>query len=126
MTTLDASGRSVDAAQDALHEAMRRGDTDVLRNVLFEGLTFELPDGSVTDREADLNAHSTGAVRFERLVELHRSTREHAGRARIDSLVDARLIDDGHRVEGKMSYLRYWSIIDGRWQVIAGSVQPVP
>ncbi|WP_081322525.1 nuclear transport factor 2 family protein [Microbacterium testaceum] len=125
MTTRDASGRTVDAAQDALHEAMRRSDTDALQNLLFEGLTFELPDGSVTDREADLNAHSTGAVRFEQLVELHRSTREHAGRARVDSLIDARLIDDGHHVEGKMNYLRYWSIIDGRWQVVAGSVQPV-
>lgn len=126
MTTRDASGRSVDAAQDALHEAMRRSDTDALQDLLFEGLTFELPDGSVTDREADLNAHSTGAVRFEQLLELHRSTREHAGRARVDSLIDARLIDDGHHVEGKMSYLRYWSIIDGRWQVVAGSAQPAP
>ncbi|MFV9424625.1 MULTISPECIES: nuclear transport factor 2 family protein [Microbacterium] len=125
MTTRDASGRTVDAAQDALHEAMRRSDTDALQDLLFEGLTFELPDGSLTDREADLNAHSTGAVRFEQLVELHRSTREHAGRARVDSLIDARLIDDGHHVEGKMNYLRYWSIIDGRWQVVAGSVQPV-
>ncbi|WP_081317328.1 nuclear transport factor 2 family protein [Microbacterium testaceum] len=125
MTTRDASGRTVDAAQDALHEAMRRSDTDALQDLLFEGLTFELPDGSVTDREADLNAHSTGAVRFEQLLELHRSTREHAGRARVDSLIDARLIDDGHHVEGKMNYLRYWSIIDGRWQVVAGSVQPV-
>lgn len=92
-----------------------------LGQLLYEGLVFELPDGSLIGRDVDLQAHATGATRFERLSELHRGTREHNGRGHVDSLVDVVVIDHGQRIEGRLSYRRYWSIIDGRWQVIAGS-----
>lgn len=123
MTTRDDSGRSVDDAQDALHEAMRSSDVAALQDLLYEALVFELPDGSLTNRDADVESHKSGAVRFECLSELHRSTSEHAGRGRVDSLTEVVVIDGCRRIEARMSYRRYWSIIDGRWQVVAGSAE---
>ncbi len=124
MTTGDDLGRSIDDAQNALHDAMRSSDTTALRQLLYEGLVFELPDGTLIGRDADLQAHAAGATRFERLSELHRGTREHDGRGHVDSLVDVVVIDHGQRIEGRLIYRRYWSIIDGRWKVIAGSAVP--
>lgn len=121
MTTDDDLGRSIDDAQNALHDAMRANDTTALGQLLSEVLVFELPDGSVIGRDADLQAHATEATRFERISELHRGTREHNGRGHVDSLVDVVVIDHGQRIEARLSYRRYWSIIDGRWQVVAGS-----
>jgi hypothetical protein len=121
MTSKDESGRSIENAHEALNDAMEASDTAALGQLLFEGLAFELPDGSIIGRDADLRAHATGATRFERFSELHRTTRESAGRGRVDSLVDVVVIDHGRRLEARLTYRRYWSIIEGRWQVVAGS-----
>lgn len=124
MTTRDDQGRSIDQAQDALHQAMRGGDVSHLRELLYEGLAFELPGESVMGRAADLDAHASGETRFDKLSELHRSTLEHDGHGRTSSLVDIVVFDGGHRIEARMMYRRFWSIIEGRWQVIAGSAEP--
>lgn len=124
MTTVDDQGRTVDQAEDALLDAMRSSDTERLRDLLYEGLSFGLPDGSVTSRAADLDAHASGATRFDSLVEVERSSAEHAGRGRTRSRVDVVVIDGGNRIEVTMIYQRFWSVIDGRWQVVAGSVEP--
>ncbi|MDY0947138.1 nuclear transport factor 2 family protein [Frigoribacterium sp. CFBP9039] len=124
MTTRDDHGRSIDQAQDALHQAMRGGDVSHLRELLYERLTFELPGGSVIGRAADLDAHASGATRFDKLSELHRSTLEQNGHGRTSSLVDIVVFDKSHRIEARMMYRRFWSIIEGRWQVVAGSAEP--
>lgn len=123
MTTRDESGRSIDDAQDALHDAMRASDAATLGKLLHEGLTFELPDGSLINRATDLNAYASGEVQYERLGEVHRVAREHAGRARVDSLIDVVMTNGGRRTQGRLSYRRYWAIIDGRWQVLAGNAE---
>jgi hypothetical protein len=38
--------------------------------------------------------------------------------------VDIVVFDKGHRMEARMMYRRFWSIIEGRWQVVAGSAEP--
>jgi hypothetical protein len=121
MTTLDTYGRTVDQAEDLLLDAMRASDTRQLSALLAEALSFSTPDGSIIGRTADLDAHASGAIQFESLVERERSTIEHAGRARTRSLVDVLVIDRGERIGAALMYERFWSILDGRWQVVAGS-----
>jgi hypothetical protein len=124
MTTRDQRQRTLDEAQDALHAAMLSGDTASLHDLLFEGLSFEVPDGSIVGRAADLAAHASGATRFDLFTETSRATVEHDGHGRTLSEVDLIVTDHGRRVEARVAYLRFWSIIDGRWQVIAGQVAP--
>lgn len=119
--TTDSRGLSLDQAEDALLDAMRASDVKHLAEFLFSELTFCLPDGAVIGREADLDAHRTGTTRFMSIAERSRSTIAHAGRGRTQSLVDVALIDHGTAIEATLRYERYWSVIDGRWQVIAGS-----
>lgn len=125
MGTVDGRGWSLDQAEDALQKAMQASDVARLRELLFEGLAFELPNGTVTGRSSDLDAHASGAVRFEDLVERDRQTVESSGHGRTASLIDVVVLDGAERISGRMQYRRYWSVIDGRWQVVAGSAEPI-
>ena len=119
--TTDSFGRSLDQAEDALLDAMRGSDVERLAELLSRELAFCLPDGAIISRDDDLEAHRTGTTRFLSITERSRSTIAHAGRGRTQSLVDVALIDHGTPIEATLRYERYWSVIGGRWQVIAGS-----
>lgn len=125
MITTDTRGRTLDRAEDALLQAMRSSHIESLTELLFAELSFCLPDGTVIGREADLEAHRTGATRFASITERQRTTLENAGRGRTQTLVDVALTDRGVPIEAALLYERYWSVIDGRWQVIAGSASVV-
>lgn len=122
MTTRDDRNRTADQAEDLLLDAMRQSDVDALSELLSPDLAFTLIDGSVVGRDADLEAHRSGATRFESLTELERSTREQGGQASTRSRADIVVFDRGNRVEAVLGYERTWAIIDGRWQVVSGSV----
>lgn len=104
---------------------MRRSDVDELRDLLSEDIAFALPDGSVVGREADLEAHRSGATRFVSLTEVERSTAENGASARTRTRAHIVVIDIGHQIEAVLDYERSWSILDGRWQVVSGSAVPV-
>jgi len=122
MTTRDDRNRTADQAEDLLLDAMRQSDVDTLSELLSPDLAFTLIDGSVVGRDADLEAHRSGATRFESLTELERSTQEQGGQASTRSRADIVVFDRGNRVEAVLGYERTWAIIDGRWQVVSGSV----
>lgn len=122
MATRDDLNRTADQAEDLLLDAMRQSDVDTLSELLSPDLAFTLIDGSVVGRDADLEAHRSGATRFESLTELERSTQEQGGQASTRSRADIVVFDRGNRVEAVLGYERTWVIIDGRWQVVSGSV----
>lgn len=122
MATRDDLNRTADQAEDLLLDAMRESDVEKLSGLLSPDLAFTLIDGSVVGRDADLEAHRSGATRFESLTERERSTREHDGQVSTRSRADVVVSDRGNRVEAVLDYERTWSIIDGRWQVVSGSV----
>ncbi|PRB18403.1 nuclear transport factor 2 family protein [Microbacterium sp. MYb62] len=125
MATRDDLNRTADQAEDLLLDAMRQSDVDTLSELLSPDLAFTVIDGSVVGRDADLEAHRSGATRFESLTELERSTQEQGGQARTRSRADIVVFDRGNRVEAVLGYERSWSIVDGRWQVVSGSVSLV-
>lgn len=125
MATRDDLNRTADQAEDLLLDAMRQSDVDTLSELLSPGLAFTVIDGSVVGRDADLEAHRSGATRFESLTELERSTQEQGGQASTRSRADIVVFDRGNRVEAVLGYERSWSIVDGRWQVVSGSVSLV-
>jgi ketosteroid isomerase-like protein len=126
VTTRDARGRSIDEAEDALLAAMRVSDVAALAELIDADLVFTGPDGMILSKEADLEAHGTGAVRFERIAEIERRTTEHAGQGSTETIVEAVILDAGRRVEATLRYERLWRIITGSWQVTQGSVTPLP
>ena len=124
MPTLDAHGRSIDDVEDLLLDAMRSSDLEALDAIIADELTFTLPDGAMIGKQADLEAHRTGATRFERISELSRSTSECDGEGTTVTAVDAIILWNGDHIEAALTYSRCWRIIDGRWQVVTGAAVP--
>jgi ketosteroid isomerase-like protein len=126
VTTIDDVGRSIDQAEDALLAAMQVSDVAALAELIDADLVFTLPDGTNVGKEADLEAHRSGATRFERLTEIERRTTEHAGQGSTETITKAVILQAGERIKATLRYERSWHIIDGRWQVTRGSVTPLP
>lgn len=122
MTTRDNAGRTIGDAEDELLEAMRASDLDALDKLISDALTFIDPRGRVLTKEADLEAHRTGSTSFDRIDETSRRTREAGGSGTTDTTALAVLRTGATQVEVQLLWHREWRIIDGRWQVLAGSV----
>jgi hypothetical protein len=120
----DESGQTLDQAEDALLDAMRASDVEALDKLIGDGLRFTLPDGSVIGKQADLEAHRSGATRFDRIEETGRRTTEYTGGGSTETIARAALSDNGQPREATLRWRRAWQIIDGRWQVVEGSVTP--
>ncbi|PPI02643.1 DUF4440 domain-containing protein [Rathayibacter sp. AY1B7] len=117
---------SVDAAEDRLLEAMRTSDVDALGRLLAPELIFTTPEGSIINRNEDLEAHSSGTTKFESIAEISRSTLAVAGGVQTRSVVDVVVIDHSKRVEARLHYVRAWQRIAGRWMVVSGSATLAP
>ncbi|WGM21501.1 nuclear transport factor 2 family protein [Paenarthrobacter sp. OM7] len=122
MTTPDNAGRTMDAAEDELLDAMRASDLEALDRLISDDLKFIDPEGTVLTKKADLEAHRTGATNFARIEETNRRTLESDGSGTTDTTARAVLHINGSQIEIQLLWHREWRIIDGRWQVLAGSV----
>ena len=120
----DEPGQTLDQAEDALLAAMRASDVEALDKLIAGGLRFTLPDGSIIGKQADLAAHRSGATRFSRIEETERKTAEFSGGGTTETIARTELSDKGQPVEATLRWRRTWQIIDGRWQVVEGSVTP--
>ncbi|HSN36192.1 MAG TPA: nuclear transport factor 2 family protein [Arthrobacter sp.] len=122
MTTHDNVGRTIDAAEDELLDAMRASDLDALDKLISDDLKFIDPKGTVLTKQADLDAHRTGATDFIRIDETNRRSLAVDGSGTTDTTAFAVLRTGATQVEVQLLWHREWRIIDGRWQVLAGSV----
>ncbi len=122
MITHDNAGRTIDAAEDELLDAMRASDLEALDRLISDDLKFIGHEGAVLTKKADLEAHRTGATNFDRIEETNRRTLEADGSGTTDTTARAVLHTQGSQIEIQLLWHREWRIIDGRWQVLAGSV----
>jgi hypothetical protein len=104
---------------------MRVSDLVALGELIADGLRFTGPDGTVFGRQADLEAHRTGATRFDQIDEVSRSTLESGDTGKTETTAEAVLVNGSARILKRLLWRRSWKIIGGRWQVIEGSVIPL-
>lgn len=109
-------------AEDELLDAMRSRDLISLERLIADDLTFIDPSGAVLTKADDLEAHRTGATRFARIDEVERRTQEVGGQGTTVTTAAVVLRDDSGDIPVRLRWRREWRIIDGRWQVFAGSV----
>lgn len=101
---------------------MRASDLDALDKLISDDLKFIDPKGTVLTKQADLDAHRTGATNFDRIDETNRRSLAVDGSGTTDTTAFAVLRTGATQVEVQLLWHREWRIIDGRWQVLAGSV----
>jgi ketosteroid isomerase-like protein len=114
--------REIREAEARLRAAMLANDTAALATLLHDELSFAGPDGTSVGKADDLAAHAARRLRLTRL-DVEDLQLEVDG---VDVVVSVRAglagTFDGSPCDGTYRYLRRWTMADGRWQIIAGSV----
>ncbi len=105
-------------AEDALQNALRRGDVDTLDSLLDAAVVFVGPDGSESTKDEDLLAHRTGALRLDEITELARSTRQLGDTGITRVALRVRGLANGEALSADLIYTRTWRFDDDAWRVI--------
>lgn len=107
------------AAESRLQQAQLASDVAVLDQLLHPALTFVGPDGSLSDKAADLDAHRSAVIR------LHALEPDDVFAQVVDgvgvTVLTARLAGSyqGQVFDSRMRYTRTWVCGDGAWRVLA-------
>lgn len=123
MSTRDGAGRTIDDTETELLDAMRTSDLVALDRLISDQLTFIGPDGAILTKQADLEAHRTGATSFEKIDVLSRDATETGEGARTKTVANAVLRVGEETVGVRLTWHREWRVVDGRWQVVSGAVE---
>ncbi len=116
------------ALEAALRAAQLAADVQALARLISDDLLFTGPDGQLGTKAQDLEAHSSGVVRFRSHVPEELRIRR-VGANVVVTALRARLQVDvaGTRVGGTYRYTRMWAREpDGQWRVVGGHVSQVP
>ncbi|WP_187977933.1 nuclear transport factor 2 family protein [Mycetocola sp. JXN-3] len=123
MSTRDGAGRTIDDTETELLDAMRTSDLVALDRLISDQLTFIGPDGAVLTKQADLEAHRTGATSFEKIDVLSRESTEDDDGGRTKTVANAVLRAVEGTVSVRLTWHREWRVLDDRWQVVSGAVE---
>jgi len=114
------------AAERALQAAQRASDVAALDRLLHPDLLAVGPDGSLSDKAADLEAHRSGVFRIDELTERDVRLLAHGDTAVTFVLVDVRGAIGDTEVAERLRYTRTWVRDGGAWRVLAAHIAPVP
>lgn len=111
--------------ENALLDAMKTSNADLLERLLHDDLLFNGPTGDTATKALDLANYRSGGVHLHTV-----ESRDMLLSAIADDVVvvvTVKLQGNylGHDIDGKFRYLRVWKQFGEQWKVIAGSVVPI-
>jgi hypothetical protein len=109
-----------------LRLAMLASDIEKLDAIIDPSLIFVLADGTVVNKQADLDAHRSGDMRISRLEPSDERIVVHDSSAVVTVLMSAAGSFGGVAFEGHFRYLRFWRRTSVGWRVVGGSVAALP
>ncbi len=110
------------ALEEQLRQAMLASDLEELDALIDPDLLFVLADGTVVDKQADLDAHRSGRVRITKLDPSDQRIAVHNSAAVVTVLMAATGTFGGVPFEGRYRYVRFWCETATGWRVIGGSM----
>jgi ketosteroid isomerase-like protein len=115
------------ALEGEIRAAQLAADVGALDRLLSDDLLFAGPDGQLGTKAQDLDAHGSGAVRFQSHEPEELRVRRIGADVAITSLRARLAVELGGRVvRGTYRYTRVWAREDGRtWRVVGGQVSEI-
>ncbi|MCP3163408.1 nuclear transport factor 2 family protein [Myxococcus qinghaiensis] len=108
------------AAEESLRQAMLQGDVTALDALISDDLVFVNHTGQVFDKEADLAAHRSRALRLTRMDMSAPIIRYLSAGAVFIVSASVKGTHEGTVFEARLRYSRVWQWVDERPQVITG------
>lgn len=116
------------ALEARMRDAQLRADVAALDALIADKLLFTGPDGRVGTKAEDLEAHRSGAVRFQSHAPKEMRIRRVGADVAIVSLeADLAVHVAGKLTRGTYRYTRVWAReATGPWRVVGGHVSAIP
>jgi ketosteroid isomerase-like protein len=116
---------TIETLEEKLQQAMLTSDVHTLNELIADDLAFTAPDGSVSNKQMDLELHRSGQTKFTSIEVQERQTHDYG--ACVVVMVKAGLagVFNEQAFSGIYCYTRVWMKRQEQWQIIAGHVSPV-
>jgi len=113
------------AAELRFQQAQLASDVPELDRLLHPALTFVGPDGALGDKDADLLAHESGAIRIDILKPQDLMVRIADGVG--ITVLTAQLDGDyhGQKFSSRMRYTRTWARSGEAWRIVAAHASAI-
>jgi hypothetical protein len=110
---------TLQAAEEELQRSQLASDVTTLDRLLHPDLTFVGPDGELSGKDADLEAHRTGGLVLQLLEPEDLIVRVNDGVG--VTVLTARLAGaaQGQAFDGRMRYTRTWAYGESGWRIVA-------
>jgi Domain of unknown function (DUF4440) len=115
----------VAASEQCLLEAMMTSNAESLDDLLHDDLLFNGPTGQTATKAMDLENYRSGNIQFHTVTSTDQTVSLIGDNAVVAVTVEIKGNYLDQAIDGKFRYLRVWKFVEGRWQVIGGSVVPL-
>ncbi|MGH2906100.1 MAG: nuclear transport factor 2 family protein [Solirubrobacterales bacterium] len=117
--------KALRAAERELQRAQLESDVAALDALIHEQLRFTGPDGIAYNKQDDLDAHRSGAIKFASSRERELSVEVSGETGVTRALMEMSGQAGGQPFDGAFRYTRTWLLEDGRWQIVAARASAV-
>ncbi len=116
------------ALESQLRAAQLSADVSTLDRLIHDDLLFTGPDGRLSTKAQDLEAHSSGLVRFRSHEPRELRIRRVGKNVAVVALLAWLVVEiNGTSTEGNYRYTRVWARDkDKQWKVVGGHVSEIP
>jgi len=123
-----SSATEIEDAEHRMRAAQLAADVSALDELIDDDLLFTGPNGQLGTKQADLDAHASGVVRFLEHEPVELKVRNLGDDVAVSALLARLRVRVAGKVDaGTYRYTRVWAREDGeRWRVIGGHVSQVP
>jgi hypothetical protein len=112
----------VAASEQRLLEAMMTSNAELLDELLHDDLLFNGPTGQTATKAMDLENYRSGKINLHKVNSSDQTVSLIGDNAVVAVTVEIKGNYLGQAIDGMFRYLRVWKFVEGRWQVIGGSV----
>ncbi len=120
---MDATRKAqVIASENALVQAMKTSNVELLDKLLHDALLFNGPNGETATKAMDLRNYRSGNINLHTVESSDLMLSFFVDDAVVAVTIAIKGNYLGQDVDGRFRYLRVWKLFDGDWKVIAGSV----
>ncbi len=112
--------------EEKLEHAMLTSDVAVLDELIADDLIWTMHTGFVSNKQQDLEAHQTGAIRFTKVEISDRQIHSYSNDCVVVTLkADLAGTLYGQAFSEPYRFTRIWLHRDNRWQIAAGHVSQI-
>jgi ketosteroid isomerase-like protein len=114
--------RIIEALEDKLQQAMLTSNMAVLNELIADDLVFTMHTGVLIDKQADLETHREGIVRFQKVEISDRQIHSYGNCVVVTLQAELAGITGEQPFSGSFRFTRVWLQRSDRWQIVAGHV----